>query len=99
MITVRIPALGLSTGKGSFDMNHEELPGMFELTRAVANQQWPHTIDAQAWTAEWLKTVKEKPEIATDEGAMLAWFANAIMAGYDTGIMRSQVPKGSPDAS
>ncbi len=39
--------------------------------------------DAAVWAEEWLKTIKEKPEIATDYGTMIGWFANAIMAGYD----------------
>jgi len=41
------------------------------------------TFDAQIWAQEWIKAIEEKPEIPTDEGTMLAWFANAIMAGYD----------------
>ena len=41
------------------------------------------TADAQIWTQEWLKVVKKDPSIPTDEGTMLGWFANAIMAGYD----------------
>lgn len=44
---------------------------------------WPHTMDARVWAQKWLETVKERPEVATDEGAMIGWFANAIMAGYD----------------
>jgi hypothetical protein len=39
--------------------------------------------DALVWAEEFVKIVKENPAIATDEGAMLGWFANAIMAGYD----------------
>lgn len=41
------------------------------------------TPDAAVWAKEWLKKIKEDPSIATDEGAMIGWFANAIMAGYD----------------
>lgn len=41
------------------------------------------TFDAVIWTEEWLKTIKKKPDIPTDEGTMISWFANAIMAGYD----------------
>jgi hypothetical protein len=44
------------------------------------------TTDAQIWTEEWLKTIKRHPEIPTDRGTMIGWFANAIMAGYDAGI-------------
>lgn len=42
-------------------------------------------MDAQIWTKHWLATIAEHPTIPTDEGAMLAWFANAIMSGYDAG--------------
>ena len=42
------------------------------------------TPDAQVWAKEWLKIVKKNPSIATDEGTMIGWFANAIMAGYDS---------------
>jgi hypothetical protein len=48
------------------------------------------TMDAQIWTTEWLKTIKEHPEIPTDEGTMLGWFANAIMAGYDAGLKQKE---------
>jgi hypothetical protein len=41
--------------------------------------------DARVWAAAWLETLAEHPQIATDEGTMLGWFANAIMAGYDEG--------------
>jgi hypothetical protein len=41
--------------------------------------------DAQVWATAWLETLAEHPEIATDEGTMQGWFANAIMAGYDEG--------------
>ena len=39
--------------------------------------------DALIWVDVWLETIEENPSIPTDEGTMLAWFANAIMAGYD----------------
>lgn len=41
--------------------------------------------DAQVWTKAWLETISEHPNIPTDEGTMIGWFANAIMAGYDQG--------------
>lgn len=44
---------------------------------------WPHTFDGQAWAKEFIRHVKTAPEIATDEGTMIGWFANAIMVGYD----------------
>jgi hypothetical protein len=44
--------------------------------------------DALVWAKRFVQRVTDKPEIATDEGTMLAWFASAIMAGYD----RNQSP-------
>ncbi len=44
------------------------------------------TIDAEIWTQEWLKTIGKNPSIPTDKGTMIAWFANALMAGYDYAI-------------
>ena len=41
------------------------------------------TVDVVIWTQEWLKTIKKNPSIPTDEGTMIGWFANAIMAGYN----------------
>lgn len=66
----------------------EDLPGMLALQMGVAEQRWPHTMDAQVWVHEWMRTIKDHPGIATDEGTMIGWFANAIMAGYDTAQMR-----------
>lgn len=62
------------------------------------------TFDARVWVQEWLKTIKEHPNLPTDEGTMLGWFANAIMAGYDyayremktetkTGTLREELAK------
>ena len=45
--------------------------------------------DAQVWARKWLEITADKPEVATDEGAMIGWFANAIMAGYDTATLVS----------
>ena len=42
-------------------------------------------MDAKIWAEEFVKLVKIKPTIATDEGTMIGWFANAIMAGKDAG--------------
>ena len=41
------------------------------------------TMDAEAWSGAFLDTIKDYPDIPTDKGAMLGWFANAIMAGSD----------------
>ena len=39
--------------------------------------------DAMKWATAFVRTVQEHPQIPTDVGAMVGWFANAIMAGYD----------------
>ena len=56
---------------------------------------WPMTFDAQTWAKEFIRHVQERPEIASDEGTMIAWFANAIMVGYDRGKMEGEKVKGS----
>lgn len=40
------------------------------------------TFDAKVWAQEFMKTITEK-KLVVDEDLMLAWFANAIMAGHD----------------
>jgi hypothetical protein len=35
------------------------------------------------WAEEFIKRVQNDPTLALDEGTMIGWFANAIMAGYD----------------
>lgn len=67
----------------------QELPGMMALAKGVQAGEWPHTMDAQVWAKKWLEITKDKPEIAADEGAMIGWFSNAIMAGYDAAMLRS----------
>lgn len=39
--------------------------------------------DARIWSKEWLKTIKDHPNIPTDEDCMISWFSNALMAGFD----------------
>lgn len=54
---------------------------------------WPQTFDAQVWAKKFIRTVSANPEIASDEGTMIGWFANAIMIGYDRG--RSEIKNSS----
>lgn len=44
--------------------------------------------DAQVWAREFVKLMTslspaDRSNFVTDEGVMIGWFANAIMAGYD----------------
>lgn len=40
--------------------------------------------DAYKWAEYWLQVFHEHPEIAEDRDVMMGWFANAIMAGFDS---------------
>lgn len=58
----------------------------------VTEQEKPfnlQSMDARDWATEWLRVIKDHPDIPTDEGTMIGWFANAIMAGYDEAQRRS----------
>lgn len=65
---------------------NDELPGMLAVAKGIAEQRWPHTMDAKVWADEF---VKLNP--SADHGLMLGWFANAIMAGYDTAQSRAGI--------
>jgi hypothetical protein len=41
------------------------------------------SFDALVWAAAFKAVVEANPEIATDEATLQAWFANALMRGYD----------------
>lgn len=42
-------------------------------------------VDATVWARHFVAAVIRTPDIATDEATMVAWFAVAIMSGYDHG--------------
>jgi hypothetical protein len=48
-----------------------------------------NTIDALVWAKNFMN-VKEATNFTIDESLMLAWFANAIMAGFDEGQRRKE---------
>jgi hypothetical protein len=39
--------------------------------------------DARKWAIEFQKIAEELYKVKLDEGFLIGWFANAIMAGYD----------------
>lgn len=41
------------------------------------------SFDAERWSAMFLQTLREHPEIIIDHEFMVTWFANALMRGYD----------------
>lgn len=46
------------------------------------------TMDAQVWTKEFMRLFGHYLDRHIDEGLLICWFANAIMAGYDTAMQR-----------
>lgn len=65
----------------------DDRDGIAKLTDQVLKQAWPHTMDAMVWAEEFCKTYP-----SFDKQEAVAWFANAIMAGYDTAMMRKEAP-------
>lgn len=55
----------------------------------LADGIWPNTMAAAAWAAEFVKRFGDV-DLRIDEGLMVAWFANAIMAGYDRGYQKAK---------
>lgn len=53
-------------------------------------------IDAQKWAEEFCRIARDKGH-NLDEGWIVGWFANAIMAGYDkgSGVSVVALPDGS----
>lgn len=49
------------------------------------------SFDARDWATAWLETIAQNPSIPTDEGTMIAWFANALMRGYDEHARRVEL--------
>lgn len=60
-----------------------ELPGELALQLAIEKGEWPHTMDAMIWADMFCKHFP-----GFDHSIALGWFANAIMAGYDTAMSR-----------
>lgn len=65
-----------------------ELPGMLALQQGVEQQVWPHTVDARLWAEKYNESLVEQGLQPMDPAMLVGWFANAIMAGYDTASLR-----------
>jgi hypothetical protein len=55
------------------------------------NPNLQRTMDAEIWTDEFMKAIKEHPEMTTNREALKEWFVDAIMSGFD-GSMFFQDP-------
>lgn len=51
--------------------------------RLATDAEILNSFDARDWAREFVKHAKARPATATDESTMLAWFASALMRGYD----------------
>lgn len=50
-------------------------------TKPEDRPDWPYpSFDAKDWARAFLKV---NPNCGVDEGALIGWFANALMRGYD----------------
>ena len=81
----------------------DDLPGMLALAKGVAEQKWPHSMDAKVWAEQFYdhgwRVWKEPGGVESDQiGLMIGWFANAIMAGYDTAQQRQTYNQCNCDA-
>ena len=48
------------------------------------------SFDARVWAREFIRILKENPNITIDEELMTAWFADALMRGYDEQYWKSK---------
>jgi hypothetical protein len=78
VISTHVPYPGLMNGdRAEFELDHAN-------TKPEDRPDWPlPSFDAQDWAKAFCKI---NPVI--DEGAMLSWFANALMRGYDEAMSR-----------
>lgn len=78
--------------KGEFyPCNSEVFEAKYTLSLSERTKNLQGNSDAQDWASVWMDYMRTKPHIAFDEGVMLCWFANAIMAGYDEARNRDDV--------
>jgi len=65
------------------------------MTAPTDKPSRPTGMDAKEWAAFWLQTIKDHPGVPMDEGAMIGWFANVAMAGFDESSRRSDAERAS----
>lgn len=66
-----------------------QLDGIVALMDGVGNQVFPHTLDAKVWAQEFNRTLIALGQQPLDEGWLVGWFANSIMAGFDTATLHA----------
>jgi hypothetical protein len=89
----------------------QELPGAMQAAMGVADQKWPHSMNALVWAEKFAEKFyvfnneinghKARMFCAGEDSRdeckalMIGWFANAIMAGYDTA--RARIAERAPE--
>lgn len=74
--------------------DHAEFEQRWAGKDPKARPDWPYpSFDAQDWAAAF---VKVNPGF--DEGIALAWFANALMRGFDEGTKRAALERAKSPA-
>ncbi len=95
MWTLRKTLIGTTPGLESLATSDDDGPdGMLAYINAIKNPDktdptWPlPSFDGRDWAEAFVEKVKVNPNIATDEGTMLAWFCGSLMRGFDECMMR-----------
>lgn len=63
---------------------------------AGMDAKFHESFDARDWAKAFVERVRANPRLATDEGTMLGWFANALMRGYDEHARRASAAAAEP---
>ncbi len=95
MWMLRKALVATAPGLESFATSDDDGPdGMLAYVNAIKNPDkndptWPlPSFDGKDWAEAFVAKVKVNPNIATDEGTMIAWFCGALMRGYDECMLR-----------
>jgi hypothetical protein len=89
------PAIGGQVMPYPIIMNgdHAESEREHADTPPQERPDWPlPSFDVVDWAKAFLKAYENGPEDFLDEGTMIAWFANALMRGYDEHDARTRGP-------
>lgn len=54
----------------------------------MKGQSFYASFDARIWADAWMETIEKNPDIPHSRDAMVGWFSNALMRGYDYAMTR-----------
>lgn len=93
----------IGTGSGTVVVSYGEPVPLSPPEQALADANpstygdFAGSFDAQKWASAFVKHAQANPAIPTDEGTMTAWFANALMRGWDEHASRMPEPTASAE--